>query len=229
MQLQDFISGGFYINLDKRADKRDAFEAELARVGLTGLVQRLSAVTPDQLGYNVNDNGVYPIIGYARACTASHALAVQKAAELNWRNVLIFEDDAVFYTEGDYDPVVVINRALDALADIPWDLFYLGVDPGTRSDTLDEVAPNVIRLVEAICAHAYIVNSNIFAPVIEAAQHESHMDCYLSGRPNKYAAYPLCVMQRSDGYVNDIGPNFYGGMSVDHWLKQYSKQINKLY
>jgi hypothetical protein len=228
VKLEDFVAGGFYINLDTRTDKRAAFENELARVGLSGIVQRLPATTPDHLGYELNAAGTYSAEGYAIACTTSHARAVQLAAELNWRNVLIFEDDAMFYTDN-YDPIPIIEQALDGLSDIPWDLFYLGVDLGTRHSTLDEIAPHLVHVRESICAHAYIVNSNVFPSILAAAQTKMHMDCYLSSYDNKYAAYPLCAIQRSDGYMNDIGPNFYSGLSVDYWKASYNKKINKLY
>lgn len=229
MKLKDFIAGGFYINLDTRTDKRYAFEAELARVGLDGLVQRLPAVTPGDLGFTAGVDGVYAPEGYAKACTVSHALATQRAAELNWRNVLIFEDDAVFYT-AEYDPIAIIERALDGLDDIQWDVFHLGVDPGARHDTLDEVAPNLVKLEESICAHAYIVNGAIFPTMLAEAPTQLHMDSFLSSRyANKYAAYPLCALQRNDGYQNDIGPNFYGGLSLEYWKARYDKKINKLY
>lgn len=71
-----------YINLDRRADRRSAMEAELRHAGWpSDHVHRLSAVQ--------HDDGLY-------GCNLSHRRAMELALANGWPEVLILEDDAVF-------------------------------------------------------------------------------------------------------------------------------------
>ena len=44
MKLNEFFEQAFYINLDRRTDRREQFEAEMKSVGLEGWVQRVPGI-----------------------------------------------------------------------------------------------------------------------------------------------------------------------------------------
>lgn len=77
--MSRFIEKIFYINLDKRTDRREQIEAELAKMGLEG--ERYSGI--------YRDSG---IVG----CSISHLNVLKLAKERGYRNVLILEDDFEF-------------------------------------------------------------------------------------------------------------------------------------
>ena len=77
----------FYINLDKREDRRQEIESELANFNLIDNSERIKAIyTPDQ-----------GILG----CTLSHLKAITRAKEHKYKNVLILEDDFQFTIQKD--------------------------------------------------------------------------------------------------------------------------------
>ena len=75
----EHIGGIFYINLDKRTDRRTEIEAELERMGISG--ERFPAIvdTPGAVG-----------------CMKSHIAVLKEARRRNLKNVLILEDDFEF-------------------------------------------------------------------------------------------------------------------------------------
>ena len=78
--MSHLIDKIFYINLDKRTDRREQIEAELAKMGLEA--ERYPAISTPHSG----------IIG----CGYSHLNVLKLARERGYRNVLILEDDFEF-------------------------------------------------------------------------------------------------------------------------------------
>ena len=70
------ISGAFYINLDRRLDRRKEIEAELGNLGVP--YERFPAIKtiPGCIG-----------------CALSHLAVLKEARSRGYKNVLIFEDD----------------------------------------------------------------------------------------------------------------------------------------
>ena len=76
--MSKYIDHIFYINLDKRMDRKTEFETSMARVGWKS--ERFSGIyCPPPRG----------IVG----CTKSHLAVLKLAKERKYKNVLIFEDD----------------------------------------------------------------------------------------------------------------------------------------
>lgn len=88
----------YYINLEKRADRRKAMEARLGRLGLSA--ERIVAVTPDDLGpddahrYCDIQNHFY-LAPVELCCSLSHVAAMRRFLETDEQFCLILEDDAV--------------------------------------------------------------------------------------------------------------------------------------
>jgi hypothetical protein len=98
--LADVACGVYYINLERRADRRAEIECELQRLGLWHLTRRVIAFDAKQLG----------IDGFM-ACTRSHLFAIEDAIRRNMKCVAIFEDDF----KADVDIVSVPDTAFDVI------------------------------------------------------------------------------------------------------------------
>ncbi len=88
----------FYINLDRRTDRRTQMEERLANLGLAA--SRLSAITPDQLSdadraFSCNPQKFYWMTPEECACTQSHLKALRAFLDSGDSHGLILEDDAV--------------------------------------------------------------------------------------------------------------------------------------
>jgi len=204
MKINDFFEEAFYINLDKRNDRRVKFENELERVGLSGFVKRFSACI-DATNLPRDDYNRH------RACGKSHHHLIQYAKNNNLKNILIFEDDAYFYDEGELPGIKIIESALDSLSKIEnWDVFYLGglvIDP-----EIDLITNNLAKVNTVLTAHAWSINHTGYDKLLPyVPETDSAIDGWVGQRNHiiKYIAYPLAVPQRegeSDLDANGINP-----------------------
>lgn len=147
-----------YINLDRRTDRREAFERRTSELGLS--IPRFSAVEiavddpliPEELR-------IYKRINFKIGCNLSHQRIVKQAVQENWENVLVFEDDCLFEPEFSQK----IQTCVDELKSLPtWDIFYMGGEPNAPCDTLTEN----LRLVNSrggiYGTHAYAINHTFY-------------------------------------------------------------------
>jgi hypothetical protein len=112
-------------------------------LGAGRIVERLPAVvTPDN---------------HHAGCAQSHRAAIAEAKRRGLRHVLVFEEDAIFLD----DTVPVLRRALEQLADHPWDLFYLG---GVHRKPPEPVegCDALLRPTFLTCTHAVAYHSRAF-------------------------------------------------------------------
>jgi len=230
MKLFNFIDEAYYINLDSRTDKKEILETHFKELGIFDFVKRRSAFSPPDLGYEQLSNGKYDPVSYSRCCLYSHVQLIKEAKEKKLANILLFEDDAKFYMKGNYNPLDIIQDAINQLKNIPdWELFYLGTDPGGALSEFNLVDKNLIKVVEAIGTHAILINHTIFDKIIKDYERQTAFDIYLTTNyKEKYLAYPMAVTQRC-GIKNDIGWHNYDGLCEEYWIARYDKQINKLY
>jgi glycosyl transferase family 25 len=228
MKLFNFVDSAFYINLAHRIDKRNLMEQQLKNLGIEHFFKRLNAVSPAELDYSLLENGKYPKESYGKGCFYSHIKAIKYAKENNLKNILVLEDDALFYKNESYDVMKILQKAFDQISCVDnWEIFYLGANSGTRNNSLLQVADNVVKIDEAICTHALVYNSSIFDCVLKEYASHTDADIYFSNRfKNKYMAYPMCVIQRCD-VLNDIGWVNYGGCNEQFWKESYNKILVK--
>ena len=132
----------FYINLDIRKEKDTITKSELKKLGIKK-PNRFSAIA-----HNI------PLIG----CARSHMECINKAKELGWDYVLIFEDDIKI--ESNKKLIQKVNKFIK----YDFDVLYLGcwnyVPPITMEKDLSKV-------VKAVCNHAYIVKSHYYDTFIK--------------------------------------------------------------
>ncbi len=221
MKLNEFFDAAYYINLDRRVDRRKEFESEMESIGLEGWAQRVPAL-PYFKGLHIKKD--CDQCDKHAACGINHNRILEKANLLGLENVLILEDDITFTQNG----IDIIEQALDQLSTIPdWDVFHLSAF--VMHDTLDLVSPNLIKADTCLTAHAYGINKRAYGKLLD---YRPTFDCPYDGwmgqRPQikKYVAYPLAIYQREG--VSDL--DAYGkSTGIDPYLTTYSKPIVKLY
>ncbi len=217
MKIQDFFTEAFYINLDKRTDRRAEFEAEMARVGLSDFVRRYPAAV-DATHLPMGDYGRH------RACGKSHSNLIKYAAEKDLDNILIFEDDAYFYDKNQLPGIEIVERALDDLQQFPdWDVFYFGGLIGR--ETAKPVAPNLITVNCVLSTHAYGVSRKGIATLLNyKPDTDSAIDGWISGHGMQlYVAYPLASPQREG--ASDI--DAYGNSASVILYEQYYAEVKQ--
>jgi glycosyl transferase family 25 len=126
----------FYINLDRRTDRRAEIEKEFTNMKLN--VERFPAI-----------EHAYPAIG----CTLSHVAVLKLARERGYESVMIFEDDLTFLvSKSEWDDLLT---KLPSVYDVV--MVCCGViKPGTYyNDTFD-------RVQEVQQTAGYIVHSRFY-------------------------------------------------------------------
>lgn len=136
----------FYINLDKRPDRKEAIESELTKFSLINKSERYSAIETEQ-GF----------IG----CAYSHLNVLKLAKEKNYNNVLILEDDFTFIISPEEFEQELTNFFS---TDIPYDVIMISYNI-IKHQTLENIA--VDKIIEAQTASGYIVHSNYYQKLID--------------------------------------------------------------
>jgi len=139
----DNIAHAFYINLDKRADRRDLIEEEFKKMDIS--VERFPAIetNPGMLG-----------------CHLSHLTVLKKAKQMGLKNVLIFEDDFQFLVDKE-----TLNNHLNAFfkLDLEYDVLFLAYNC-LHTESLNEI---VSRTKDVQTASGYIVHQRFYDKLIE--------------------------------------------------------------
>lgn len=144
----DRISKIVYINLERRQDRRQEIEQELAQHGLSG--ERFNAIAKDP-----------GIIG----CNMSHIQVLRDAEAAGLENLLVFEDDFQFLV----DKPTFQKQIEDFFAlDITWDIVLLSYNL-IQGEQYNEI---IGRARNAQTTSGYLINKKCFKPLadcIEAA------------------------------------------------------------
>ena len=135
----------FYINLDRRSDRRDLIEMDLAKIGLPA--ERFVGI-PHEPG----------IVG----CGKSHLAVMKIAKERGYKNVLILEDDFTFLVSKE-ELDVALEKFFSNIKE--YDVCMLCCQNMVEVPT--RPAPFLSRLVEANNASAYIINGDYLDALIE--------------------------------------------------------------
>lgn len=219
MKLNEFFEQAFYINLDKRTDRREQFEAEMKSVGLDGWVQRIPGM-PYIKGFHAKPD--CDQCDRHAACGTIHKGIIKHAKDNNLKNVLIFEDDITFYNEGPVSGIEVIEKSLDQLAEqSSWDVVHLSAFFTTEELYL--ATPNLISTSTCLTAHAYGINHTGYDYLLE---YNPRTDCPFDGwmgqRPyiKKFVTYPLAIYQRDgDSDLDAFGKSTGIGPYLDNYKK----------
>jgi len=127
----------FYINLEKRPERNLDTIVELKKLGIKK-PNRFDAIS-----HNI------PLVG----CALSHIGCIEKAKELNWDYVVIFEDDIKI--EGKQKLIEKFNKFIK----YDFDVLYLGCWNYVKPI---QVERDLAKVIKASCFHAYVVKSHYY-------------------------------------------------------------------
>ena len=134
----------FYINLDRRADRLEQIEAELDRLGLRHIAERIPGI-PTSPG----------IVG----CGQSHLKALRLARERGLTSVLILEDDFECLVSPEE---VRANLAALAASQEQFDVVMLAYNPEAKRPHSDLL----FKIDSTATASAYIVHERFYDQLI---------------------------------------------------------------
>lgn len=187
----------FYINLDKRTDRREEIESELKQTNLYDRAERIEAIpTPNQ-----------GILG----CTMSHLKAIRTAKERDYNNILILEDDFQFTIEKEEFE----NQITRLFENMPtFDVCMISYNIQRSIETNHDFLRKVL---EAQTASGYIINKCFYDKLInlyewaiplleQTKEHWNYANdqCWKRLQPeaNWYALATRCGKQRA-GYSDN--------------------------
>ena len=132
----------FYINLEKRIEKKIQCEKELKKIGLK----------PNRF------NAIEHEIGLV-GCVKSHIKCIEIAKERNYPLLCIFEDDISFI---DSDKLIsYINKYIT----IDYDVLYLGA--WISDNKYKIINDDLLHINKATTTHAYIIKNHYYDTIIE--------------------------------------------------------------
>lgn len=156
MKIFDYIDAAYYINLDYRIDRKEAFKKQIDKLGIP--VTRFNAVQfkKDELENPFNSGVWHKIMG----CALSHQSIIKQAKELNLQNVWIFEDDCVFI-EGFIEKA---QKCINDLKNVEWNMFYFG---GELNKKVEPYSDSIVKVNGVYGAHSYLVNHTFYNKLLE--------------------------------------------------------------
>jgi GR25 family glycosyltransferase involved in LPS biosynthesis len=154
----------YCINLDSRPDRWKRIYTHLSGYGLKRQIIRFPAVDIRDNAEYINQEKLlennFSLLGMC-GCMLSHRSIIEHAKTLNYKNVLIFEDDVNIIEEN----IKNLDKSLESLATRNWDVFYLGA---TYLWELIPINPYLIRVVNgAYATHAIAYNNTVYDKILE--------------------------------------------------------------
>lgn len=141
-----------YINLDKRADRKEEIENELNHFAITNY-ERFPAIETAGFG----------ILG----CSNSHLEVLKLAKERGYKNILILEDDFQFLVTKE-----VFEEELTKLFEIDFDVCMLSYN---LNDGRECEYPFLWKAHDVQTASGYIVNSTFYDSLIHVYEESTRM------------------------------------------------------
>jgi len=196
MYMSENLDAIFYINLDKRQDRRAEIERELERMGLQA--ERFPAIE-------------YPPPNGIVGCGKSHLQIIKMAKERGYKNVLVLEDDFIF-TVSKEEFQEYLTKILDPAID--FDVCFISYN------LLEERESNIPffkRATFSNTASGYIVKSHYYDAIIQlydwampllesTGQHWNYANDQvwreLQGKDKWYCMVPRLGVQ-SDGFSDN--------------------------
>ena len=193
--LFNYFDGGFYLNLDKRTERKEAFESRSKEAGFQ--VERFPAIQLKEQDVPNPFNGVNWHIKIS--CTTSHFEMIREAKRRGWKNCLIFEDDCIF-EEGFMDKVKI---CIEELKDMKWDIFYMGGEP---NGVCESVSTNLAKCTAGMYGtHAYAINESFYDRIINIPHSIGVIDTLYMSQPNRtYIVAKELLALQDDNFESDL-------------------------
>jgi GR25 family glycosyltransferase involved in LPS biosynthesis len=211
MKIQDFFDAGYYINLDKRVDRREHITSLFNSIGLGDFVERVSA-----------EDGTHESVDKVRQhyCSASHKKVYELALERKHKRFVVFEDDFTLHNTDDYFGIDNIEAGLSQLKNIEnWDIIHFGgyiID-----DVIKKVDTNLLKVNNVLALHGYGVSDTALEKLLKHIPFaDSALDGWVGHREHiiKYMIYPMSSYQAdlsSDLDASGRTP------PISHWTSNY--------
>lgn len=164
----------YYINLDRRPDRRAAMEKQLQKWHLSAT--RIAAVDGNTLKWTASYGieGIYwnpRSLGYCM----SYRKALQDALDKGYEKILVLDDDAVFTDNF----VEVLTHAYKSLPK-KWNMLYFGANHGENVPT-EMLGGNLMRLKCSYSSHAIILHRRSYEHFLQFLENPyGPLDIYFS-------------------------------------------------
>ena len=175
----DFVDVIYYINLDKREDRKKEFLDEMDRMGVpSNKIVRIPGVYKPGQG----DWG----------CSLSHVNAIQKMVNSNHKNCVIFEDDYEFTV----DNKDAITKTFQSLIDnnVDYDVIMFSANEVKIEPS---EYPNLNRVYDAQTTSGYMVNAKFAQTLLENYQEGATLieNSYIENGKVESIQLPYCIDQ----------------------------------
>jgi len=151
----------YYINLNRRPDRRRHIEEQLSKFNLSGT--RVQAADGKYLKWK-KEYGIWSKTWNEGAfgCCLSHRQALTHARDNKFENILILEDDAILADNF----IDVLEKAWNSLPE-HWHMLYLSANHGRKGMPMyptkaDRISNNLFKLKGSYTTHAIILNKISF-------------------------------------------------------------------
>jgi GR25 family glycosyltransferase involved in LPS biosynthesis len=180
MKLFERFDKVYCINLKKRPDRLNHFMEQVKKYDL-GEFEVFEAVD----GSTLKENPTRMLLGEVGIIMTTIKI-LETAISKNYKNILIIEDDCMFY-----DNVKEIDSYFEKLPK-DWDMLYFGGNHQYYHDTNfpDIINENVLKLKNTLAAHCIAIKSNLFNVFLtELRKMETQSDCVYQRLQSKYNVY----------------------------------------
>lgn len=190
LKLLKRIDKIYCINLDRRPDRWELAAAEFEKHNLQ--VERFSAVD----GHNVKNKQRLSLKPGLHGCTMSHYLIIDRARELGYKTIMVFEDDAVLHNN-------FTERLQLCMSYLPknWDMLMLG-GSHRETPTLIHGRP-YLKVNKTLTSHGYVIKESIYDRLLQKLKPmDTPIDCAfaeLQQNSQVFIPDPPLAWQR-DGY-----------------------------
>lgn len=150
----EFIDCVYYINLDHRLDRKEQFEAEMAKLGVPeSKLVRISGIYNKEFG----------MLG----CGLSHKKALETFVSSPHKNCLIFEDDFLFTLDMNY-----VNYLLKSIfeKEVSYDLVMLA---GNLFQTEVTQWPFLRKVLDGQTASGFLITKDFAPKLVECLEQST--------------------------------------------------------
>lgn len=195
----------FYINLEHRKERDLITRQELKKLGIKK-PNRFNAITHK-----------IPLVG----CALSHIACLEKAKELGWDYVIIFEDDLKI--EGKNSLLSKFNKYMK----MDFDVLYLGCWNYLPPEKINN---DLAKVVRAVCLHAYIVKEHYYDTLINHLKESVELKLVNDVRENNNDEYIYTLQQKDKWYcITPIHITQRDGWSDNfREVRNYSQRIKNI-
>lgn len=205
MTLNEYFDKVWYVNLDRRSDRRATIETALTDNNITA--ERWAAQDGNPWGYSKG------LLRQEVGCLISHLKLIKHCKQEGYEKVLILEDDAEFLPKFEF-------KFSERVRGVPpsWTMLYFGgnhtlTDPDARRAHPIPGTRYVIKCCYTLTTHAYGLKAAAYDPIIEVLEPpdkvfndnlRQSLDLYYAElqwkrQVNAYAFHPALITQ-ADGF-----------------------------